>query len=100
MLVAANESKNVQDVKVRAAYNRGMTTRRSDFLNGIKDELPILMGVIPFGLIYGVSARSFSLPTVLTQAMSVLIFAGSAQFVVIQLLHASVPAGIILLTAC
>ena len=62
--------------------------------------MPILLGTIPFGLIYGVSARSFGLPIVLTQAMSMIIFAGSAQFVVIQLLNASVPAGIILLTAC
>jgi 4-azaleucine resistance transporter AzlC len=57
------------------------------------------MGTIPFGLIYGVSAHGFALPGVLVQAMSVIIFAGSAQFVVIQLLNASVPAGVILLTA-
>lgn len=62
--------------------------------------MPILLGTIPFGLIYGVSARSFGLPPALAQAMSVMIFAGSAQFVVIQLLNASVPAGVILLTAC
>ncbi len=77
-----------------------MTTRRTAFFHGLKAELPILLGTIPFGLIYGVSARSFHLPPVLTQAMSVIIFAGSAQFVVIQLLNTSVPAGIILLTAC
>jgi 4-azaleucine resistance transporter AzlC len=78
----------------------GMSTRRSEFFSGIKAEAPILLGTIPFGLIYGVSARGFGLPTALTQAMSVIIFAGSAQFVVIQLLNASVPAGVILLTAC
>lgn len=77
-----------------------MTTRRAEFFNGMKAEIPILLGTIPFGLIYGVSARGFGLPPALTQAMSVIIFAGSAQFVVIQLLNASVPAGIILLTAC
>ncbi|HEY3993865.1 MAG TPA: AzlC family ABC transporter permease, partial [Ktedonobacteraceae bacterium] len=77
-----------------------MTTRRSEFFNGIKAESPILMGTIPFGLIYGVSARSFGIPTALAQAMSFIVFAGSAQFVVIQLINASVPAGIILLTAC
>jgi 4-azaleucine resistance transporter AzlC len=77
-----------------------MTTRRSEFFNGIKAELPILMGTIPFGLIYGVSARSFGIPAPLAQAMSFIVFAGSAQFVVIQLINASVPAAIILLTAC
>jgi len=100
MRAAANERKNVQDSGSRIPYNRGMTTRRSEFFHGIKDELPILMGTIPFGLIYGVSARSFGIPAALAQAMSLIIFAGSAQFVVIQLINASVPAAIILLTAC
>jgi 4-azaleucine resistance transporter AzlC len=77
-----------------------MKTRRSEFFAGIKAEAPILIGTIPFGLIYGVSARSFGIPTALTQAMSVIVFAGSAQFVIVQLLNASVPAGVILLTAC
>jgi 4-azaleucine resistance transporter AzlC len=58
------------------------------------------MGTIPFGFIYGVSARGFGIPGMLTQAMSFIVFAGSAQFVIIQLLNANVPAGIILLTAC
>ena len=77
-----------------------MTTRRSEFFAGIKAEAPILIGTVPFGLIYGVSAHSFGIPAALAQAMSLIVFAGSAQFVVIQLLNASVPAGIILLTAC
>lgn len=76
-----------------------MTTPRSEFLAGIKGIFPILMGVLPFGLIYGVSAHSAGLPASLTQAMSSLVFAGSAQFLTVQLLDASVPAGLILLTA-
>lgn len=77
-----------------------MTTAHSEFFAGIKGTLPILMGVIPFGLIYGVSARSTGLSLSLTQAMSSIVFAGSAQFVAVQLIGASLPAGIILLTAC
>jgi 4-azaleucine resistance transporter AzlC len=76
-----------------------MTTKRSEFLNGIKDELPILMGVVPFGLIYGVSARGAGIPPLAGQSMSFIVFAGSAQFVTAQLIGASVPAGIIILTA-
>src|SRR5437660_4010052 len=76
-----------------------MTTRRSEFLMGMKDELPILMGAIPFGLIYGASARAAGIPVIVAQAMSSIIFAGSAQFVVAQLIGAAVPAGIIILTA-
>jgi len=76
-----------------------MITKRSEFLTGVKDELPILMGVIPFGLIYGASTRSAGISAPTAQAMSSIIFAGSAQFITIQLIGSGVPAGIILLTA-
>lgn len=77
-----------------------MVSKRSEFLNGIKGILPILLGVLPFGLIYGVSARSAGLPVIAAQAMSFIVFAGSAQFVMVQLISAGVPVGIIILTAC
>jgi len=77
-----------------------MVSKRSEFLNGIKSILPILLGVLPFGLIYGVSARGAGLPIIAAQAMSFIVFAGSAQFVTVQLISAGVPVGIIILTAC
>ncbi len=76
-----------------------MTTPRSTFLHGIRDELPILIGVVPFGLIYGVSALSAGIPAGIAQAMSCIVFAGSAQFVIAQLVGAGTPALIIILTA-
>ncbi len=76
-----------------------MSTKRSEFLQGIKDELPILLGVVPFGFIYGVSARGVGIPPLAAQAMSFIVFAGSAQFVIVQLIGAGVPVGIIILTA-
>jgi 4-azaleucine resistance transporter AzlC len=77
-----------------------MVSKRSEFLTGIKNILPILLGVLPFGLIYGVSARSAGLPVIAAQAMSFIVFAGSAQFVTVQLISAGVPVGVIILTAC
>ena len=77
-----------------------MVSKRSEFFNGIKDILPILLGVLPFGLIYGVSARSAGLPVIAAQAMSFVVFAGSAQFVTVQLISAGIPVSIIILTAC
>src|SRR5690349_25081176 len=76
-----------------------MTSKHAEFLAGIEDILPILMGVIPFGLIYGVSARGAGIVAPAAQAMSFIVFAGSAQFVTAQLIGASVPWGIIVLTA-
>ncbi|HEX4206178.1 MAG TPA: AzlC family ABC transporter permease [Ktedonobacteraceae bacterium] len=77
-----------------------MMTKRAEFLTGIKDTLPILLGVLPFGMIYGASAVGAHISSVVAQAMSFIVFAGSAQFVTVQLIGASVPAGVIILTAC
>ncbi|MGZ3663441.1 MAG: AzlC family ABC transporter permease [Ktedonobacterales bacterium] len=72
--------------------------RTSEFLRGVRDELPILVGTVPFGLIYGVSAVGAQIPAAMAQAMSVVIFAGSAQFVTAQLVGASLPALVIIVT--
>lgn len=76
-----------------------MTTAHSEFLHGIRDELPILLGVLPFGMIYGVSAISAGIPASIAQAMSCIVFAGSAQFVIVQLIAAGTPAPVVILTA-
>ena len=71
---------------------------RAEFLSGVKAELPLMIGVIPFGMIYGILAIAAGLPSSAAQAMSVIIFAGSSQFVSAQLFGLSVPAIINLFT--
>ena len=71
---------------------------RNEFVSGVKAELPLMIGVIPFGMIYGILAISAGLPASAAQAMSVIIFAGSSQFVSAQLFGLSVPAIVNLLT--
>ena len=71
---------------------------RWEFLAGVKAELPILLGVMPFGMIYGVLAVGAGLPIQAAQAMSVIVFAGSAQFVGAQLFRLSTPGIILILT--
>ena len=75
-----------------------MDTRRAEFLAGVKAELPILLGVSPFGMIYGVLALSAGLPATLAFAMSSVVFAGSAQFVGAQLIGTGAPGIVILVT--
>jgi 4-azaleucine resistance transporter AzlC len=82
-----------------AFYNGVMTKARTEFFYGIRDELPILLGVLPFGMIYGVSALSAGIPASIAQAMSCVVFAGSAQFVITQLIAAGVPSPVVILTA-
>jgi len=65
-----------------------MPSLRSEFLSGVKAELPILLGVIPFGLIYGVIAIDAGLSPGLAMSMSSIVFAGSAQFIGAQLIEA------------
>jgi 4-azaleucine resistance transporter AzlC len=74
-----------------------MTPRR-EFAAGIRAELPILLGVLPFGLIYGALALQAGIPPAPALAMSSIVFAGSAQFVATQLIGAGTPAGLLLLT--
>ncbi len=72
---------------------------RSEFFAGVRAELPILLGVIPFGLIYGVLAITQAhLPVDVAQAMSAIVFAGSSQFVGQQLMAVGTPGIVIVLT--
>jgi 4-azaleucine resistance transporter AzlC len=68
---------------------------RSQFLAGIRAELPIILGVMPFGLIYGVLAISAGLTPLVAAASSMIVFAGSAQFIGAQLIGAGAPALVI-----
>jgi 4-azaleucine resistance transporter AzlC len=70
-----------------------------EFFSGVRDELPILIGVIPFGMIYGVLALAVGLPAGVAQAMSAVVFAGSAQFLAVKLIGTGTPALVVILTA-
>jgi len=71
---------------------------KRELLAGFKVELPIAVGVVPFGMIYGVLALAAGLPPLLALAMSAIVFAGSAQFIAVQLIGAASPAVILLST--
>jgi 4-azaleucine resistance transporter AzlC len=71
--------------------------RKQEFWNGVKDEAPLLLGVVPFGLIFGALAISSRLSAAAAQAMSSVIFAGSAQFIAAQLFGADTSGIVILL---
>lgn len=75
-----------------------MTTARSEFLAGMRAEAPILLGVAPFGMIYGALAVAAGLPDAAAQAMSSIVFAGSAQFILTQLIATGTPPAVLLLT--
>ncbi|MHC1783442.1 MAG: AzlC family ABC transporter permease [Anaerolineaceae bacterium] len=74
-------------------------SRLREFLTGIQTTLPILLGVAPSGILFGVLAIQAGLSITGAQGMSLIVFAGSAQFIMLQLLIAGAPVVVIVLTA-
>jgi 4-azaleucine resistance transporter AzlC len=68
------------------------------FWQGVKAELPLLLGVFPFGMIYGVLAIEAGIPAGAAQAMSAIVFAGSSQFITTQLAGHNTPALVMVFT--
>ena len=54
---------------------------RHEFWTGARDTLPVIVGAIPFGIIFGALAINAGLSVAATLGMSLFVFAGSAQFV-------------------
>lgn len=75
-----------------------MSEQMKNFWAGIRAELPLLIGVFPFGMIYGALALDAGLSKPAAQMMSSMVFAGSAQFITTQLVRDSVPGFVIVLT--
>lgn len=75
-----------------------MRSRSDHFWQGMRAEFPLLIGVFPFGMIYGALAVSAGLSPAAAQSMSWIVFAGSAQFVTAQLIHETAPALVMVLT--
>ena len=69
-----------------------------EFWDGVRAELPLQLGVVPFGMIFGVLAMAAGIPFGGSLAMSSIIFAGSAQFITTQLYALDTPTLVILLT--
>lgn len=74
-------------------------TRRNAFSAGFLAVVPIIPGVIPFGMICGVTGIKAGLSPDVVMGMSVLIFAGASQLATIQLLTAGALPLVILFTA-
>lgn len=75
-----------------------MSEQMKKFWGGVRAEIPLLIGVFPFGLIYGALALNAGLSSSAAQMMSSIVFAGSAQFITAQLVHETAPGFVIVLT--
>ena len=62
-----------------------------DRKTAFKDTLPTVFGYIGIGLAFGIIASSAGLNIFLVGAMSLFIYAGSAQFITVSMLSAGAP---------
>ena len=63
----------------------------AEFWLGVRHELPLQLGVIPFGLVFGILGLSSGLTGLQTILLSAILFGGASQVVFAQLWAAGVP---------
>jgi 4-azaleucine resistance transporter AzlC len=73
-------------------------TRAREFLSGVRDTLPLVVGAAPFGIVFGTLAIASGLSPGATLAMSALVFAGASQFIAVSLLAGGTGIAVILFT--
>lgn len=59
---------------------------KKDFYQGLHRSLPVCFGYIPIGFAYGVMAAGVGLDLFETTLMSILVYAGSAQFIAVGMI--------------
>nr|WP_241737631.1 AzlC family ABC transporter permease [Neptunicella marina] len=60
--------------------------------------MPLILAAMPFGVVFGAMATAAGLSSLFTMAMSVLVFAGSSQFIAVALISGGSAALIIIAT--
>ncbi len=73
-------------------------TRASEFRAGFKATFPLMIGAIPFAIIFGALAVTSGLSVWAAAGMSLFVFAGSAQFIGVTMFASGAALPIIVLT--
>lgn len=68
------------------------------YLAGVRAALPIVLGYLPIGFAYGVLAKTSGLTVAEVALMSVVVYAGSSQFIGSKMIGAGDPLGAIIST--
>lgn len=71
------------------------SSNAQQFKQGVIDSLPLVLGGVPFGVIFGTLAMNAGFDIWQTIGMSSIVFAGSAQFVAVGMLAAGTSLGFI-----
>src|SRR5882757_7076267 len=74
-----------------------MAFDRSAYAEGVRAAMPVLLGIVPFGVITGVAMVASGIAPLTAMAMSVFVFAGASMVATAQLLSQGTPAAMIVL---
>lgn len=72
--------------------------RRGEFFAGMRSMTPLIIGGIPFGIIYGALAVTSGISPWTALAMSLFVFAGSSQFIAVGLVAGGAALPVVVLT--
>lgn len=71
----------------------------NDFWPAVKESIPLLVGVIPFGITCGIMGLTVGMTSLETVLMSLMVFAGASQFMVMSLIGSGITGwGILVFT--
>lgn len=76
-----------------------LSSARAAFFSGVRDQAPIILGMIPFGMIAGAAPVAAGMDPWLAMFMNVIIYAGAAQLATVSLMAQHVPMPIVVATA-
>jgi 4-azaleucine resistance transporter AzlC len=79
--------------------SESQSQRKRGASDGARAVAPLLIGVVPFGLVFGIVAAGSSVGSWLGGSTSVIIFAGTAQLATLQLIDAGVAGAVVIATA-
>ena len=82
----------------RSKDRLGHKNARSAIVKGTKDATPIVMGYIPIAIVFGILASQVGIGLSGAAAMSVFVFAGSAQLIAVGMIGEGASIGTIVFT--
>ncbi|MFB6224168.1 MAG: AzlC family ABC transporter permease [Haloarcula sp.] len=69
------------------------------FRRGVRDVAPLLLGIVPFGLVAGIAAVNAGVGLPGAVGLSVVVFAGASQLAMLELLGQNAPLSVVVATA-
>jgi 4-azaleucine resistance transporter AzlC len=80
------------------AATREFGGAREAYVAGLAAVLPFLAGTVPFGLVTGMATKAAGLSALESVAITLIVFAGTAQIAALPLIAAGAPVAVVILT--